>query len=91
MGGQYIQPSHRRAVTAGADRAAADKSQPAVIKIIAVEVVDAHGRRAWADEAIDNVVIENADGAHVAMRHDVAADVAAAVRQTFGEAAPSRL
>ncbi len=58
-----------------------------MIEVVAVEIVDPHRRRTRADEAVDDVIIEHAHGAHIAVRHDITPDVAAAVSQPFGKSA----
>src|SRR5574341_212507 len=82
---QDVDTSHRRALPAGADGAAANEAQIGMVEVVAVEIVDAHRCRARANETINNEVVEYTHGPHVPMSHDIAADVAAAVGQAFGK------
>src|SRR5207245_1025005 len=82
---------HRRPVTALPYGSASNKSQPGVVEIIPVKVIDAHGRRAGPDKTVDDEGAEQPHGAHVPVSQNVTAHVAAGVRQSLRKSAGIRL
>src|SRR5581483_10201139 len=67
VGREDVETFHGGTPSARANRRAADESQPGVVKIVPVEVVDANRRGAGTDEPIDDRVVEDARRPDVAV------------------------
>src|SRR5262249_58358193 len=78
-----IPPRHQFPTAAASQGAAADETKNGMIKIVAVEVIDSHGRRSGTDETINDKVVEKPVDAHIAVAEEAFADQPARV----GEAA----